>query len=64
MGLVVAIIDVPHTNYPLLVECFFSIPNMKMVVGSIDQLPIMIEEGYPNQLVCPKEMVLAPRTSH
>jgi len=31
-----------------------------MVVGSIDQLPSMIEEGYLNQLVHPKEMVLAP----
>ncbi len=64
MGLAVVIINVPHTNCPLLVELFFSILNKKMVVGSIDQLPAMIEEGYLNQLVRPKEMVLALCTSH
>jgi hypothetical protein len=35
MGLAVAIVGVPHTNYPLLVVLFFLGQNRKEVIGLI-----------------------------
>ncbi len=71
MGLVIAVIGVPHTNCPLstiyiyiYIYIYIPIYYWKMVVGSIDQLPVVFEEGCQNQSTHPKGMVSVLCTSH
>jgi hypothetical protein len=64
MGLVIVVLNLSHTNNPLLIVHPFSVQNQKMVVGLIDQVLVAFEKGFPNQLAHPKGMVIVFCTSH